>query len=358
MEYVINIGLYELIPLSILLFSKLKPKKICVFTFWVLFLFSALSYDVGWDYIPYLNDIKNLNIERHEFLEKQLMALSFNLDFYQLFFIVNHLLILLCVLYTIKNESRCITLSIIVFICFPFMFLTGLSTIRSALATAIIFWATGKFLKDKRILLYLVVVLICFFIHKSSILSLLILFFYYIPLNRWGNLVLLVTAFLVGGMGIIPSFNNFFFFNNELLSDVVERYDRYVQGGGDTGSQQLVQIIFVGINIMNIIFYKSIGKTDIIRKYITLINIGCCLFFVFRGNTVLASRFSRLFYLFVVLVIPYYIDIIKIGRKNAVGLIVGVCLIIFVYQLYVPNYNGMDPWRINTYWPYKFFFLQ
>ncbi|MCI7070642.1 EpsG family protein [Bacteroides pyogenes] len=354
-EYLYYSFIYVLLFVAIFIVNKQFPNdKFCYVAGFILAMFAGLSYDVGWDYVVYRDMMLNkMDYSRIELLEQWLLIFCKDIKFPQLFFLVNHFVIVFCNVLVIKKVSPNKYISVILFLCLPLSFLTGISTIRAAVTASIMFYAYEYYLRENKVLYFLGCGIICFFVHASSLIFVLMIFVRYINIPLIFNILLFAIAFIFS-KSVLIDFS--YLANFSFMADIVERFDYYQSIGNDSSSS--IPYIYYALNVLNFIFYKQLVKNDkITSQYITLFNIGCCLSLFFSFNHTMSLRFSRFYYSWLVLLIPYYSIVFYKQRFMITKLIIGLSLLLLLYQLYLPNYNGTDPFRISTYWPYQLFFL-
>jgi hypothetical protein len=307
---------YYLIPYLILLIWGYyiqfvnTPYKIKLFVLF-LFLFSALRYDVGYDYITYYSIIENSDawhIERTEFLEQQLLYLSQWINLPQLFFIVNSFFTILFVYLGINKMSCDKRLSWFVFLCLNVLFLQSMSTVRFHLALALMFWGS-TFLWERRLWIFLIVVCVAINIHSSAIITLLFIPLVYIKLNRKINVILFVASFFISAIvyHLVESvaINNLFFKMLHAYTVKEHKVDAF----------GILPYVFNILNVFLLIFYKRL--TNIYNQaglFITIFNLSCCLMQMFAFNPTLSTRLSRYFFIYIILIIPLMIYIPKYGK--------------------------------------------
>jgi hypothetical protein len=349
-----------LVFVAILLYHSAKPsdgKGLCFFSSVLLSLFAGLSYDVGWDYVNYIHIMETNSIERIEFLEWALLNFCVQTRSYQLFFLVNHILIVGLIIYSIYLACKDPFLPIIAFLCFPFTYLLEFSTIRAALVMALTLFAYIKFLRNGKVVYFTAIIIAGFFIHNISPLGLSLIPLHYMNFGRISNIVFLIICLIYSRAGI-SELNVSFLNSFDVLENVSSRFNYYIESEGNFGGGTMVHYVYLIFIILNIIFYNRITDNDKnIRKYILFVTVGYCMYLLFSSNQTLADRFSRNFYVFELLLIPRYVTLL--GHKNRMLIqmaLVSVCLGLFMYQLYIPNYNGTDPTRRSTYLPYNVFF--
>lgn len=359
LEYLYYTSVYFLLVFLISLFHATNPqneKRFVVLSFFLLFIFAAISYDVGWDYLPYYNSMTmDMTYERYELLEYYLSLLSIKLNFPQLFFIINHFVITMCISSSIYHSSKNVYISFIVFLCFPLFYLGGFSTIRFSAGVSIVLFGYVFFLKERKPLRFLLSLIIAYNCHASMLVALIIFPLYYLRFSKWSNVLLLIASFVFSKV-----FIGFIASGSQFLSEAIEyRLQWYMDSGGDIGGQSVIHYFFLALNIFNLIVYDKLRQEDEeTTKFITLFNLGCCMAILFGQNQVLMSRSSRMFYLYIIFIIPYYEKVfVKLSPKSINNIIVILSFFLFAYQLAIPNYNGTDTNRVSTYWPYQVFFL-
>lgn len=344
-------------------FKISNQRKASYYLFFILFLFSALRYDVGWDYWNYriaIEDNDYYNIVRYEWLEQQLAFLCQKLNFPQLFFIVNSYLTFLFLYLGINKQSTNYSISYLTYLCIPIFFFSGFAVVRFSLALSVIFWAYS-FLLDKKPLHFIFVLIVTFFIHKSSLIALLLIPLYYFPLNRTINIGVFVASLFISSTNVISSLLN----NNFLMAmSVADDFKNYAEGGEDFGGFHKLPLLFCFINGFNLLFYEKLlnNKEDDEKKklsfYISVYNIGCCIMLFFADNATLSSRLSAYFEISMVLILALYIQTKDVKFNVTTKSIINIILItLFIFQLTINNYNGDDLNRWSTFLPYRIFLL-
>ncbi len=359
-EYLYYTSIYFLLVFLIYFFhitNQHNEKRFVILSFFLLFVFAAISYDVGWDYLPYYKSMTwDMTFDRYERVEYYLALFCSENKFPQLFFIVNHLIIVLFISLVIYKESKNQYLSFIVFLCFPLFYLGGLSVIRFAAALSIVLFGYVYFLKERKPLWFLLLLFVAYNFHASIIVAILFIPCYYLKTSKIVNISSLILSFVISRIFLE------WFSSLEELSFFGSNYNRllwYLESENLTGGQSKLHYFFLFLNIINLLKYDTLVKMDFNNsKYITLFNVGCCLAILFSANPILMSRFSKVYYFFIIFLIPYYNQIFpRFSPKAINNMIVVLSILLLAYQLALPNYNGTEPGRISTYWPYRVFFF-
>ena len=344
---------YDLLPYILILLIGLcvlyAKRHIVLFVF-VLFVFSALRFDVGSDYLTYYNMIvyEEGYIERIEYLERFLISFSKSLNFPQFFFIVNSFFTLSFFYFAIKRLSLKPEWSWFVFLCFNVFYLQSMSTVRFHLALAIMFWGS-TFLSDKRYMVFVGSLVLALGIHSSAIIAVLLIPLYLLRFSKKINVLLLLISFLLSPIifALIKniSMGNAFFGVLQayaLKEDQVQAFTK-------------LPYVFHVINICFLLFYNKLKALHpSMMTYLTIFNVSCCLMQVFSFNATLSTRLSRYFFVYILLIIPYIIVLPKYGklfRQVIILFLVGMYLFSFFVN-YRSAYIGGSK---SEFLPYKVF---
>jgi len=312
-----------------------------------IFIFCALRFDVGYDYSMYYELIEGnikyytAQINRIEYIPRQLILFSQFIGFYQFFFIVSSFIIIYFYYMAIKKNSLDRWISTLIFVCFPLFFSLSLSLVRQFMAVAILFYCF-KFIKQRKFWKYLVAVVFCFFIHKSSILALPIYFFY----GNFINKKIIVFIYILG------------FFSSEILAFFIkltsERYSIYLDKiGGEGGNLTLIFFQVLGLFLLPLV-YNFRDKED--KKF----NFYLLTYFVGLFIWASLSKFGHagirggLYYMsFIILLIPHLKNKIieyKIIRDS----IAIICFLFFFINLYIGSSHKIKDANL----PYQTYFFK
>ena len=148
MEYnffITDLWPYALIASAFLFCNLFKTKYSSKIIYLTLFIFSALRYDIGWDYTEYVSEIESgynsIINSRFELLNKYIFLIGSYLNFYPIVFAIYSFLMLRIVYYSINKYSVNPLLSWLVFYSMPLFFFASLSTIRQSLAMILVFYS-------------------------------------------------------------------------------------------------------------------------------------------------------------------------------------------------------------------------
>lgn len=332
----------------------INAKNLNNFFFFILFLFSAFRYDVGYDYMSYYELIKYYDafkLLRIEPIERELITISHKL-FIQLFFIINSFITIYFTKWALERKSRDISISALVFLCFPLMFTNSFSIIRFWSGLAIVFYAS-TYLNEKKYLTFLFLTLCAIGFHKSMIIAILYIPLYLINIPLIINILFLICSFVGGEFilsklleGVLPE---------ALFADDVMRYTTHE--GADGLSK--IPYLYLILDIYFLFMSKRLKNASYeIYKWVTIFNFGVGLIFLLSFQTTLATRLCRPFLIYVLLLMPFLIEYkseTKKFRKSKLykELFSITCLVLFVYLLTIYN----ESLGKSQFLPYQVFFL-
>lgn len=323
--------------------------------FFALFIFSAIRYNVGFDYMSYDNLISYGNdrqLDRIEYLQQILVLLSRNL-FPQLFFVVNSFLTVYFTKWALERMSVNVSISALAFMCFPLMYTNSMSIVRFSSALALVFYAS-TFLQDKRYIWFIVLTIISLFLHNGVIVAFLLIPLYIFKIPYLANLVILVVSFIGGEFvlsnllsGVLPE---------NIFSDKLMYYasTKHVENG-----MSKIPYLYLVVDLICLLKYKNMMKLDNrAYRYITIFNVGVSLMFLFSFQTTLAARLSMPFIMYFLCLIPMFTSKVNIFnfvmpsqlKKIAFS---AVCFILFIYLVSIYN----ETLGRSQFLPYKVFFL-
>lgn len=327
-----------LILCLVLFYTKdIRKKYIAFISSFIIILFAAIRYDVGWDYNVYeriLNIYKATGViiyERDELFSNWLYTFSINTNIY-LFFVITSILTYGLVCITLYKYSKDYMVSVLLFVIFPLFYLNSFSVIRNFLAVAITFYGI-KYILEKKLLRYIITIVLASMFHKSALIALI------------GILPLLINITPI--VSIITML--FLLLLKPLIYTIMTTlnlgvYNLYINTGTSTNGQTAF-LLLAGIYTLVILrIFKE--KDQSFNKYFFLFSIGISIFVLFWGMGELSHRLSLYFTIYVLLLIPYVVR-----SKLTLLLYVTACSILFLYI--IVTYGNMMQ---SDFVPYKTLF--
>lgn len=348
---------WVLFLIIVLMFSSAKGNQSrrlrALFVF--VFIFAAIRYGIGYDYFSYKFIIdgngQDYLLERWEILPRNLAVISGKIH-YQLFFAISSFLTIYPVYYVSKKLSIDPLKSFFVYLMFPLFFLDGLGVMRNAVAYSLVFLMFYQ-LYERKYFYSVALWLLAIGFHTSAVVAVLVYPLFYFFHNRSLNVVLYIVSFILSA-SIIPLIDSIFP-NNVLLIKFLDNVDKDITSVGG-----IFSYIINGIAIFHLICWKKLSAIFPQNKiYLTLINMGVCLWNIFLSlDPTTAQRLSLYFLLFLVLLIPSY-KLIYISNRKVIGFATNTFLILlFISSLSLNLYGYYEKGRSMSNIPYQVFFLE
>lgn len=301
------------------------------------FVFSAIRFNVGWDYKAYYYTIKNglvTNIiDRGEIINIALIDLSRKLHFPFLYFILTSLIIVFSIYVLINKYSVNKWMSLILFVTFPLFYLNSMSVIRFFVALSISIFGL-RYIEKKSFIKYLAVIFIATLFHKTALFCIVFYFVDKINFNRLQYILFLCCS---------PLFGLLFKFTTLKFFPVYQNY--FNKANNQEGTKAIIIIVFVGI--ISTLCLKYIKENKAATMYFKFYFIGMCIYLLFASYGTLGHRLSLYGTIYLILLIPYLIKSVCIYPKWICNLLVYLVFCLsFIYTLYV---------GAEAYLPYSIF---
>lgn len=336
-----------ILALSVFVAFLLRDKKGLLMAFIIIFLFAALRYDFGNDYMSYLENfelIKNTDINPFGTQTLFYFLNTISPTFF-IFILITSVLTIYPVYFIIKNNMgpEYYAFAVFIFVINPYIFLMNLSAMRQALAT-MCFIIAVQFSVKKKIIPYVLMIIIASLFHKSAIV--LLPFYFWINEKRVKNwhIVTIVVSILV--LLLMPeNLYNIIIEVLEIFND--KNYDYYfeklIQNSLRATFLSSLYLIYLLINIK-----KLSGKTLLYTK---LYLVGC-VFVVLAYNLSMLTRMQMYFDIFSVVALP---GIIEHNYKNNNGVMDQVinvyafpALLFVIYILRYYSFFNNPTWESFT----------
>lgn len=154
----------------IALLGREKSKLFTGVSFFVLFMFAALRYRFGNDYMGYYYQYLTIRRGMHTTFDEPLFVMlnKISPSFYILIAITSFFFVFTVYQLVRKNVSvENQWISVLIFVISPYLFLMNLSAIRQCIAMTL-FVVSIRFVREKRLLLYVLCIIVATMFHKST----------------------------------------------------------------------------------------------------------------------------------------------------------------------------------------------
>lgn len=327
---------YFLLLLAILFTSTINASYRKYFIFLILFIFSAIRFDVGFDFQTYYEVISDLNhSEYYRFgvADRALIDISRFFAFEQIYFIATSLFINYLVVKTFSKYSSNIFISTLVYLAIPIFYLYSFSIIRQFVAISIVIYSV-KYIIRRNAANFSISILIATLFHASALVALPL---YFITAKRFSNITLLALSLLatLSPVTVKP-----------LIETYLPYYSHYLSSNGSHGwtMMYLLSIFFA--------FAVSHGRGINTKKGILFYNayaIGFFLYAFFIQFGEVAPRVSFYYLIFLTLLLPELLANYK--NKQALAISSGLFIALFFVNFYFFDKIEVK----NPYLPYQSF---
>lgn len=331
---------------------KINSKASNNLCFFIIFIFSAIRYDVGYDYMMYLDILRyEPDYDRFEFLEYLLQRFAAQ-TYIPIFFIVNSFITVYFAKWAIEKLSVNVSISLLAFFCLPLLYTHSLSIIRFWSGVSVLFYAT-TFIYEKKWIHFAVFYIISYFLHGSMAVGILFIPLVLFKISRIANIILLILSF-IGGEFVL----------NRLLGSSLadygilgERLNYYANIGDTESAMTKIPYLYLAIDILFLILWtRNKNKSSaVLNKYITIYNIGVCILFLLSFDNTLNSRLCRPFLIYIILVVPLILKHLRGETKRMSTLAFTLAAsALFLYTITIYN----DTLGKSEYLPYRIIFLE
>lgn len=292
-----------------------------IFSFVLILLFAALSFDVGYDYPNYWHSIfPDLNKDEVYRWELFPRFLAFYCNEYKcpwMFFIITSVFAYSLVYYGIKKYSISYFESTVIYI--SLFFLSGLSTVRQTVAVSIVFYS-AKYIFERKMLKYIVLCIFACLWHKSALIAIPIYFIY-----NYINI-----AFSVIFLSIILISKFFIFKKLKDLGLMLSYLDTLenLKGGS------LMKYFYILITIYLIFISLITGTYNKSKRFFSIFILGFSFPLIFGGH--MGLRFSEYYNIYLCFAYPVVFSKFKI-KERALSLI--IFYFVFIFTLYISASN-------------------
>lgn len=333
--YFILLLLFFLITVFWLIFDekgKIKQnKKYCLIMFSLLLLFLLLRSDkVGIDNYNYkeifeychrLNFIELFSYGRHEigykFYNRIISLIYYNFNF---FMMITSIVSMIGVYFFIRDNSKNYIYSFLIFITFNFYgFFFGI--FRQVIGISILLYGI-KFIKERKLFLFLISVFLATLFHKTAFIFVLAYPLYNIKINK----TILIVWICIFGLFLI--------FRNSIISIILNYIYKPAEVIGQSGGGYKMLIMLFALSCVCYYMQDKLLKQDesnrLFINMIFLATIIQCLSTVF-GN---AYRVTLYFSFAMIIVIPNIIEVIKKREiKNFLIILMIISLSVYYYYM-------------------------
>lgn len=321
--------------------KQLKGNQFYNIFIFIIFIFSAIRFDVGWDFMAYhqalTTDIYTNIGNNGELFTLLLINVAKFFNFPQLYFILNSGICVFCISSVVRRYSKDPWMSMIIFVTFPLFYLNSFSVIRNFSAIAIVLYAS-RFIIEKKIVKYIIVIMIASQFHKSALIG-----FVFYPLKnvRLTNLSMLTILLISPIIGEVMRF---------IVKIFIPQYSIYLNKTVNQEGTKAI-IIFLLLAIIIMLLKKYIKITDVSESFFIFYNnfiYGLLIYIIFFETGTMGHRLSLYGTIGSIILIPEIINLFK-SKKERFMIKSVVYLFFAIFFFYIINLGR------STYIPYRIF---
>ncbi len=327
-------------------YKKIVSNFLYMLSFLVIFIPGAIRYYVGIDYTTYslyqipavLSNRPNVKVES---LYRLVIKFGYWLggqNSYQMIFFLTNLLIVSFLFLYIANVSSYRWLSIIIFMSFGFFFFS-LSGMRQSIGVIIALWGL-KFIKTRKLSLYLITILVASLFHSSVIIFIVFYFTDKIKINPF------FIASMMAVLNVSAAYiRNFIVY----LSTRLDLYSSYFGGQFDNGEYSSTWVYLVLLIMLFLCFSRILLGKERYYKNNAELNMHYCACIIISIIGYLPTP-GRLLFLFTPVYITLIPNTIALYKNNLTKMIffgatVMVAIVFMYWFLFVQNLYAVLPYR-------------
>lgn len=271
-----------------------------------LIVFSGLRYGIGYDYPAYVELISG-DHSHVEWLSRTLMDFAFKIKIPQAYFMINSLISIIPIVFVSKRLSISPCLSLFIYALIPLFFIDSMSIVRNASAYSILFLG-AYYLMNSKYLKAFVFAGLAIGLHSSAYIFMVLYFVVYF--NRLFTYKVNVAIFITSVVFMFFNLSEFIIEGLSIIGflpdSVIGKLEVYSEGLMEQG--RFVKFIWFLIGFINLIIVRKVSQPKTLCFVcFSLYNIGLLLWSVFSFDHTLSLRFSTFFFLYIILLAPYYL---------------------------------------------------
>lgn len=332
-----------------------------IIIFFIFTFFAAFRYDVGVDYLSYLSTYMKGYSEHLNFINETEPLFAgyisllqyFSIPFY-VFFAIPAFIQIFLVYYSFKNDKYLYPYLGFVLICLNyFSFMGG---IRQSIVCCLFIYSI-KFIKEHRLIPYILTIIIGSYIHKSALILIPIYFIFRFPIDFFKNRIFVICLIIAAMMlGRLDIWVNYIDKTQNIINFLgYEQYSSMIENNLDSFILDLsfgVRYYFpLFISLIAVIYSKGIKRmfnNSGINIYFSLYIIGVIFGSVFY-NAGFIKRFTMYFTYFNIVGISFLLSYLWSRKNNNIIYIISFIIVILMCLIVLFAFIRSD---FSTY--YKF----
>ena len=337
-----------------------------VLSFIIFCIVAGARYDVGVDYLSYLDIYLNKNFFYRDFEPGFILVTQYfqSIGAHYFFYFAFWAFLQIFFIYKSCEDEKYLLPFLALFIMLGPFFLDWMNGIRQC-AVCCFFVFSIRYIEQKRILPFIIGILLSTTIHKSAFILIPFFLLSFRPIvlkNKWVNLIVILICVILGSsptwIGITSNAPEILkFLGYDVYADSYDRIMdletfRQTVWGPSRISLFAIDIIVILHYPMMREYYKNSRKIDILFFIFFL---GCCLYNLFVNTSHIYLRLIQYFTIFKLPLTAYALFYLKKTHKIAWFMI--LCFLSFTYIYFVIYKSVAMPTEVLQKNLYKFFFM-
>ncbi|MCU7617189.1 EpsG family protein [Chryseobacterium sp. PBS4-4] len=285
----------------------------------------------------HLEGSENVDLEWLYALINKVLLNVFNAPYYVLTLVIAIFAIFFKVEYTDDNTFYPFTFTLFMFI--PNFFIGESGQIRQNLGTFIVYFAI-RFIKERKLLLYLFWMFIASGIHNVCYLFIPMYWLVRFPMNRMMMLILIISSIFASPFEVYRIFGDFLT-NMASESMLVEGFNGYMDesvqrlNGGFGIPEAMMMILTFFLFVFDDKMMEKYPYYEYHKVYAVL---GICMYFIFRNNPIFSSRMAGAFIGFSYIIIPNAMYVVSSNTKRGIYTFI-IALVLFNFIVFASFKN-------------------
>lgn len=322
--------------------DKTKDSLFLILSFFVLFVVVAFrEMTMGNDTLSYIKVFKECNnlkwniLNYNSYFEKGYLVFNILLSYVcsnsRFFMIIMSAIFNYSVYNFIKNNSQNYLMSILMYINLLF-FYQSMTMMRQFFALSIVLLFGIKFIKEKKIIKYIITIVIASLFHSTALITIFLYPLYYAKYNKKRVFYIFLSSLLI-----------FSFLNQiyPIISSLFKRENFYLAMMGETKLANIISmLIFCAIYLFSIIIIKRDKKEEC--SFYLYTTIFTAVIYFISINMAILSRASQYYAIFSIISLPNIIKVNVSERKLVYNSILIFFMILYstIIMLYRPEWNS------------------
>lgn len=308
----------------------------------LMFVFTSVRVDVGWDYQVYYRTIINFEdtniVQRGELLTILLVDLARYFDSAFLYFSLNALIFYVFLFLGLIRFNLNSYLPILLFLAFPLFFINSLSVVRTFTAIALVFYAIS-FLAERRYIAYALLVYLASCFHASALIAIVFPFFCYLKLSSKSYFIIFIVCYV--GKNFLEYL---VFFSNPVLANYLK--PTLIQEGTKAiYFYAFIMIVLLALRerfLTSSTFYSSEMSLVIFNIFFS----GFMIYFIFIEYGTLGHRLSLYGTILTLVIVPKLFFLIQPRSYSlAICFVFCLALLLMYYLTIIVAGESIVPYR-------------